>query len=368
MEQWTFTAVDSWFFRESRPMEAVGASRLDSVFPPPANTVIGAIRHCIGEAHQVDWREYASGPHALHQVMGTPADLGPLSFDGPYLLHNDKQRLYPMPQSLLWTADRQHTTRLLPGAMPVECDLGRVRLPQKHTPLAGASAKADTWLTEQGLCAFLRGQPVLPDDMVQPNSLFVSEERLGIARDHARRVADDGLLYQTKHIRPQPGCAIAMNVGGLNDSRLAQTGLCRLGAEGRLAGWQRNPALTLPDISSPAQKNGLMLMLLTPALFTQGWVPDGLQETEQDGCRVWQGVLHGVALTLVCAALGKPRREGGWDLVNKKPRDLHSFIPAGCVFFCEAQGNLEAAQRALHGKQIGLEHAWGRGKIAAGFY
>ena len=55
MEQWVFSASDSWFFKEARPMETVGASRLDSLFPPPAKTVIGAIRTSIGDALGVDW-------------------------------------------------------------------------------------------------------------------------------------------------------------------------------------------------------------------------------------------------------------------------------------------------------------------------
>lgn len=366
MEQWVFSASDSWFFKEARPMEAVGASRLDSLFPPPAKTVIGAIRTSIGDALGVDWREYAAGAHPLRQIMGTPDDLAPLSFDGPYLMQDGK-RLYPMPQSLLWTAGGEQTS-LLPGHEAVECDLGRVRLPQKARPLAGANPAQDAWLTEQGLVAFLSGQPVPASAVVRRDQLFATEDRLGIARDNARRVTGDGLLYQTRHVRPQPGCAMGIQVHGLSEERLPKQGVCRLGAEGRLAGWERLPAKGQPTVAPPAKIKGIQLMLLTPALFAQGWIPDGLVETEQDGCKVWEGDLCGVTLTMVCAAVGKPRREGGWDLVNKKPRDLNGLIPAGSVYFCQVKGDPRLAQQALHGQLIGQEQAWGRGKLVAGFY
>ena len=44
----TLTAYDTWFFREFRPHDAVGASELSSLFPPPIRTLAGALRTLIG--------------------------------------------------------------------------------------------------------------------------------------------------------------------------------------------------------------------------------------------------------------------------------------------------------------------------------
>jgi CRISPR-associated protein Cmr3 len=60
-QQWRFSALDTLFFKESRPIESVGGSQLSSVFPPPARTLIGAIRTAIGEANSVDWGGVCQG-------------------------------------------------------------------------------------------------------------------------------------------------------------------------------------------------------------------------------------------------------------------------------------------------------------------
>ncbi|WP_308874159.1 type III-B CRISPR module-associated Cmr3 family protein [Thiothrix subterranea] len=51
-----FNATDTLFFRESRPMEALGEAQ--SVFPPPVRTLAGAVRTLIGEHFQVQWHEF----------------------------------------------------------------------------------------------------------------------------------------------------------------------------------------------------------------------------------------------------------------------------------------------------------------------
>ncbi|MEN9847352.1 MAG: hypothetical protein RL368_92, partial [Pseudomonadota bacterium] len=36
IQEWQFSAFDTWFFRESRPFDSVGGNDLSGVFPPPA--------------------------------------------------------------------------------------------------------------------------------------------------------------------------------------------------------------------------------------------------------------------------------------------------------------------------------------------
>ncbi len=117
-------------------MEAIGGAQLQSVFPPPARTLIGAIRTAMGEAHQVDWKAYAhDAQHPLKTTIGSAESLGPLSFVGPYLLQNGK-RLFPVPLALLHAKGdeksklQEQFVRLQPSAKPTQCDLGNVRLPQ----------------------------------------------------------------------------------------------------------------------------------------------------------------------------------------------------------------------------------------------
>jgi len=385
-QAWCFEALDTWFFKESRPLEAVGGAQLTSMFPPPARTLIGAVRTALGDAHAVHWPDYAAqASHPLRALMGSPEDLGPLSFQGPYLLRKDgrhSERLYPAPLALMHTPPDEEGhqpmafTRLRPGASAVQCDLGWVRLPQKHNAqLTGAKPAEAMWLTQAGLKAVLHGELPRAADLLQAKDLFDSEERLGIARDHHTKRPIDGLLYQTRHIRPRAGVALGMTVHGLDRAAfpaLAPQGMARLGAEGRLAAWSQCPVQALPAVQVTGQR--LMLCLLTHACFEHGWVPDGfVLTTSEAGGRplnVWSGQLAGKNARLVSAVTGKPVREGGWDLASHKPRTLHALVPAGSCYFFELDSAHDARQvaAALHGGQWGRESAWGRGQIAVGLW
>lgn len=368
MENWEFNALDTLFFRESRPMESIGGSQLQSVFPPPARTLIGAIRTAVGEALDTDWHAYREEGHPLRARIGTPESLGPLGFTGPFLQEKG-QRLYPLPLAVLFAGSRQ--TRLLPGAKPIVCDLGRVALPIKADPeLAGAAPRENAFVTAAGLQAFLEGRQIPASEIRERSDLFSTEERLGIARDNRTRVTGDGLLYQTSHIRPHHDrdLGVGIVVRGLDTNGLPQDGAIRLGAEGRLAAWRRNQTQSLPEPATPKQKQGLILALQTAALFTNGWLPDGFTVSEINGQTVWRGALNGIALTLVCGIVGKPVREGGWDMVNHCPRPLQNLVPAGSCYFCTIEGDLSSALQALHGQQIGQETEFGRGEIAVGYW
>jgi len=367
--QWRFTALDTLFFRESRPMEAIGGAQLQSVFPPPAATLIGAIRTAIGEAHQVDWKAYANDDHhPLTVIMGSADSLGPLSFTGPFLMQK-KDRLFAVPLALLHAKNNgvDQFTRLKPSADVTVCDLGAVCLPVKRDALAGAKPLEQAFITAAGLSAFLHDQMPAANTIQKPCDLFDSEERLGIGRDYAKRTTIDGLLYQTNHIRPMQDVSIGIVVKGLDCAGLPQQGTCRLGAEGRMAAWQCEAVQTLPPIQFDKKNKNIMLVLLTPARFTQGWLPDGFtQVMTADQQTVWEGNIHGVALRLISSVTGKPMREGGWDLVNRSPRTMHSLVPAGSCYFCEVLGGAEAS--TLHGQQIGQDTEYGRGEIAIGHW
>ncbi|QLQ32192.1 MAG: hypothetical protein HZT40_12035 [Candidatus Thiothrix singaporensis] len=60
-QTWRFKALDTWFFRESRPMESIGGSELLSAFPPSPRTLSGAVRSVVGEHKQADWQQWRGG-------------------------------------------------------------------------------------------------------------------------------------------------------------------------------------------------------------------------------------------------------------------------------------------------------------------
>ena len=91
--QWRFDPLDSWFFREARTFDTSGSNELNSLFPPPARTVAGAVRTLIGETQGVDWQDFANAEKYadLKQSIGSGDDLGALRIRGPYPLWNNER-------------------------------------------------------------------------------------------------------------------------------------------------------------------------------------------------------------------------------------------------------------------------------------
>lgn len=368
-----FTALDTLFFRESRPFEAIGGSELRSLFPPPPRTVAGAIRSTIGDALGADWHAfhkningYTVGGVNLRKLIGYGDDLGRLGLEGLWLSENG-QRLYPAPLFLL---RKDKDLRRLQIGVSSRTNLGQVRLPRLPEGCEGFKPLEDVWLTSADLEKVLQG--AVPDaaDLRTASQLFTEEPRLGIARDNYRRIVQNGLLYQSRHIRPdrKAGLSIEADVIGLDDLNLSRR-VVRLGGEGRLAGIEIDSPPTFPVAPVPNSGNqNLILIFIAPARFSgPNWLPAGFTPDEENGCRVWHGEFNSISLVVHCAVLGKPLREGGWDMAAKRPRPVQSLIPAGSAWYCTLKNtDLATAIAALHGSQIGEDRQLGRGRIVCG--
>ncbi len=402
MQTWRFRALDTWFFRESRPMESIGGSELLSTFPPSPRTMAGAIRSLVGHKHEVvDWKRWRAKDESnkpesyftLKQRLGGADNYGTLRFSGPWLAKEDKtgkvERLYPVPRNIVIkhckTDDQkvEQVGRMTLG-VPRYCDLGeKVRLPVLPDQDQGWQFAENYWIPETALRAILAGGICQPGDFVSTADLFERETRLGIARNNLSRSVTEGMLYQTCHIRPKPAVFIETDVSGLLADDYDTKGVLRLGGEGRGADYsvcdmtqEARPSMPLWGGQSG---KGIILYLLTPAALT---VADteadkcmplpGFSAANQKGMSVWTGELNGVALTLHSAVQGMPVREGGWDLANHCPRAVTSFAPAGSVYYLTVDdGNVETAAEALHLTQLPAGNndlALGRGLVAAGLW
>lgn len=368
IERLKFSAIDTLFFREARPMESVGAKPLEGRFPPTARTVAGALRSVIGDAMNVDWDAYRKGDasqQAVRDIIGS-ADaegIGALDLSGAYPMLND-ERLYPAPLHILHHQAENKYVRLRPGAA-VTCDLGKVYLPEMPSSLLGAKPLENHWLTGDDLARVLSGGD--PQKVYRQDDLFKAEARLGIALDSGTRSVQDGKLYQTVHARVESEVAIGVDVLGVPDT-LKFDSVLRLGGEGRFAHIASVPVKALPMADKPNKPNGLLLMLCTATDFAGDWMPPGFAAKIEKDVTVWQGEIAGVALTIQCAVLGKAQREGGWDMKKHQSRPTVSLIPAGSVYFCTVAGDIQQAAQQLQGKKIGNETTLGRGELAVGYW
>ena len=370
----TLTAYDTWFFRESRPHDAVGASELSSLFPPPIRTLAGALRTLIGDQLEINWQTLQSATQPdfnFISELGDAKGLGELQINGPWI-NFDGQRLYPAPLYLMQKGDE--IQRLAPGSV-VRCDLGSVRLPALPEGSQGFKALEQRWITAQGMWRCLEGH-VPTDKIYTTDDLFSHEARLGIARDNVTRRVEDGKLYQTQHLRLKDEVSVGLwvkNLSTVAKAILTQPNtLLRLGGEGRMAALEAQAqAQALPFVKQkPNSKvENFVLHFLTPADFEGEMFPKDFQKTTFDGETVWQGDINDIGVRIVSAVLGKVHREGGWDMQKHQPSPVKSYIPAGSAWFCQAidaELTWETLNTQLHGQCIGVDSAYGRGQLLLG--
>lgn len=396
-QTWHFQALDTWFFREARPFDTIGVPELDSVFPPPAPTVVGAVKTLIGQRAGIDWREFKPRVSEAELRDERFALLGDVRLHGPFV-SRDGEPLFPAPVFLLAKRNasggepdtsegcnakgrvgmvRQTLCRLRIGH-PVETDLGWVRLPklpQTDGDEGGYKPLENTWLTRAGFETVLKGCTPEDKHIVGASELFASESRLGIARNNISGTAREGMLYQTRHIRPCDRVGLLVGVTGLAAEPDLESAVVRLGGEGRMAMVEMiSKDMNLEKPSPDDNSHGLILILLTPADLDGSWYPPGARhephgEDARDIPRRWRVHLHGVDLLIHSAVLGKPRREGGWHLAEGKPRRVESLAPAGSAWYCTVENtSLEQAIGVLHGRQIGDGQKLGRGLLAVGLW
>lgn len=363
--------VDTCFFRDGTPFAADSAPQegVGKMFPPYPTTVAGALRAALALGN--GWHGRGRWPQTICNVLGNgPDDLGSVAFDCPFLLRCG-QPLFRAPRHLLGvTDDGRWTPRIIlrPGS-EVACDLGMIRLPEasRTDPEPGdLSLKTgdDEWLTQNGMNAVLRGE--LPDhgDIVPSGCLWSEEPRIGLEIDRGRRAAKEGMLYSTRHVRPERRVSLGARIAGLPADWTFPFGrLVPLGGEGRLAEcteWKAGATLEAP-IAAIESGRSIVVIALSP-LDLEPDVCDGrsvLAVAELGGVRV------------VSACLDRPQRIGGWDSETRRPLPLRGVLPPGSVLFCEVPDpvRLRDTVVARDGTaRLGARQNWGFGLVALGLW
>jgi CRISPR-associated protein Cmr3 len=345
----TFEPLDSWFFRDGTPFgEGITiATGIHGVFPPPVSTLQGALRTAIAEAN--GW--------PLDQPLTWPYDWGradrpgPLTIMGPLILTPDGEYRWPLPR-VVWADSRGELSRLAIGPSELS-DLGVRRLPHwkpRHRLVDG-------WVSVADLSRLLSDPLAVPSMVVSNSELFRSELHVGIQR--ARQRVVDGGLFVVHHARPEPGVRVAVVVEGIPDAvYLPDRVVVRLGGEGRPAVVTVRTAPpsiwpTCPALKPQGDHIRYFVSILTPLQVH----PDGLPllggPTDRFG-------------RVASASVGPPLRMGGYDLQERAPRPLATYLRAGSTWFLEAP--IEVAERiqAVHGRPTGRRPELGEGLAVVG--
>jgi len=218
-----------------------------------------------------------------------------------------------------------------------------LRFARQGKPLAGQYLRRAAWQQH------LEGRLTHAEDgqRASAESIYRADPRLGVGLDAHTRTASKGLLYTTEghafsppangdRDRPFAATGFLVGVEGAAD-HLGQEGMLRLGGDGRSARYER---VTFDPPAIPRERcvtgGRFRLILLTPGIFEQGWIPDGI---ERSGDSLLLRTSD-FSARLVCAALPRHEVVSGWNLLAWAPKPALRSVPAGSVYwFDDFQGD-----------------------------
>ena len=354
---------DVLMFRDGRPFSGGNDHFARGSFPPPPSTIYGAMRSHILSVEWSEFNKFASGdksviPERLYKEIGTPGDLGALTLRQLALAKKENGKLeqyFPIPKDVVREkgSDKGKMFILRPETIPsnkIMTDMTTELLPLWY-PTEKVLENPSGFLSLREMESYLLGSA--PSNIMDSEDIYQVEERTGIRKSRARRSVESGGLYSVEYFRLKERIGFSVELEGVH--LLPEKGILRLGGDHRSACY----AVSSWDDISPAEikskikeNNRFKVVLLTPAIFKNGWLPGGIDKD------TLEGRVNSVEVKLVGACLGKPVGIGGFDLVKKMPKVMEKAVPAGSVYYFELrEGNMDEVFERVWLRSIGDKRA-----------
>jgi len=348
MMQLFLSPVDVWLFRDGRPFDAHSDHRANSLFPPYPSVMQGVIR-----SHQlVVKKANLNDRDEIEKLVGTTERYGELKLRGPFIAKwekkNDKwelTRYFPVPADVAVSdgmfkrlKHKSLDAKQFVTSAPIDQVLWSEHEPTKNSP--------GEWLTESELSECLKGNPV---SATKTGDLFDRETRFGIKRDDAKRTTEEGALYEAEFIRPCKNVGLYLEVAGNGYDGWSESGVLRIGGEGRGARYEN---ITAPKLPEPKKelRGQFKIYFATPTYFKNGWLPD-----KKD----WSDFFDG-DVQLVAAALNRYESIGGYDWAQNDHKSARRYVPAGSVYYFQVNGNGSAQLKTNAITDFGSEIGFGQ--------
>ncbi|MDP2811908.1 MAG: type III-B CRISPR module-associated Cmr3 family protein [Rhodocyclaceae bacterium] len=317
------TPIDTLTPRGHRQFGAAGSFG-EAAMPPAPSVFAGALRSALigGDAHTLAAFERRERQANDLDFRLTHAGLG-------RRIEGRIEAFFPLPADLVAFDDGLH--RIEPQTRPAGLKSAD---PLPLAPLLRAprgKPRSNIWLTESGWRVYLAGDLPEMRHLVTGGDLWKTETRPGIALDGATRTGMDGALFSVEHVALADGIGF---IAGFSGAGLPNTGALRLAGDGRAARWQAidwmPPAASLETLA-PTRR--FRLILATPGLFAEGWLPTGVDP-------ITRRLAHAdFSARLACAAVSRAELVSGWDLGINAPKTAQRAAPAGSVYwFDEFEG------------------------------
>jgi CRISPR-associated protein Cmr3 len=243
--------------------------------------------------------------------------------------------------------------------MPVGPVFYKAEKPAKNLPAFWYWERFEQWLlTPEQI------QETVPQEPLSKLGMRAlrQDQRIHVSLELGMMVAREGALFETRGLeftrtgsskKPELSearrLALWLDVGEDGDKKYkVQSGLDSLGGERRLVNWQQSelyPVCPSTLREQIAKCHACRLILLTPAYFKHGYLPD---------VKLWE--YAGVEPRLQAALVQRPQVVSGWDMAKGKggePKPTRRLAPAGSVFFFKFPDTLTAEALGTW-----VEHTW----------
>ncbi len=357
---WIIEPRDPIILRDGRPFDATPGARARTLpFPYPA-TLAGTVRSRAGRG--------ADG-----KFCAAVADVLRIGVRGPLLVQLDdngsdtvKQQLVPAPaDALLLNLKKEDGTQSkevkVLQLVPLEVTEGLLTAmpddllpvgPRKVDPAKPSKRAPRFWYWQQFEQWLLAPQDLVGRKSISPPELGLaglkqnSRMHVVMEEDSKQRKGRDGGLFQTTGLEFTHAAQHTTALSSAHrlallarvdaDAELADklqpsgallsAGTGTLGGEGRLVVW-RSSSTGLPEcpptlVTQIQEQKACRVLLLTPAIFEQGYRPKWLLQTQ---C--------GVKPTLRAVCCTGYEVISGWDYAERAPKPTRRMLPAGSVLY-----------------------------------
>lgn len=342
-------ALDTLFFRDGKPFTAGEETTGGGIFPPMPSVLHGAIRTTY----------FGESTTTFKSSAQIKANTSGLTIESIWLAY-DNENFVPFPRDLVVKKDWD-----APNKKGKAKELTAHRLFLKKDESSNQSVQSlavpDNDIQWEQPANLLIDQQSLQDYLDHtPESIFfeplgnmmVVENKVGVGLDQSTRTAEEGRLYFLTFNRLQNSSGKRLKIGVTYNApwQLKSAGLMRLGGEGKMARYSDTTSLTpkMPEIATKQFK----LYLATPAFFSNGWLPFAVTTDNLNGVQIIDGKKY--KFRILTAAVGKYIPIGGFDVAKNRPKPMLRAVPAGSVYYLEAESESDAQILAnhWHGKSI----------------
>ena len=392
MQPYRIIPNDVLFFRDARPMTAGEGSGGHGGRWPEPSAIFDALHRALHQTfpEAAAWESPSKGRAARNKMPRQR--FGSLNTAGLFPIDDD-QWFFPCPADV---------TRARGGAMAdtlalLDADGGTSNIPSALRYTAAATTPPSkellpAWWSKAAWDAYL-ADCILPDDGLRPVSEFAATEwNTGIGIDGETHTQNGEQIYSAEYLRLRPKIALGFAAGIRSENGVDVLDALRQAAPGIAIGGQQRVSrmkrvrdktlgMLLP-FAEPPLSTRVKWVLLTPAIFPVigahpgGWIPnwidagnrDVLLQTRTDPRRHYQW--HGgkrravrsmdtrpIRAKLVAACIPKPVVLTGYSQrhhlpprvdgrSDAGPRETLLAVPAGSVYYFEAEANAELGTSA----------------------